>query len=83
MILYAHHRGHRIGVFTTLMGMNCADIDLIEKIPFYSFSVHFPTDEGLEKIGIDDIYLNSLNRLLESNIRASFILHSKSIHSKL
>jgi sulfatase maturation enzyme AslB (radical SAM superfamily) len=83
MILYAHHRGHRIGVFTTLIGVNYADIDLIENIPFYSFSVHFPTDEGLEKIRIDDIYFKTLNRLLESSIRASFILHGNNIHSKL
>ena len=52
MLLYAHNKGHKICVFTTLIGMKLSDLDLIESVPFGFFQVHLPSDLGHQKIQI-------------------------------
>lgn len=83
MILYAHKRGYKIVVATTLVGMSLSDIDLIESIPFEGFWVHLPSDEGYEKIRVDKNYLKLLNKLSESNIKVKYHFHGKNPHPKV
>jgi hypothetical protein len=77
MILYAHKKGHAICVFTTLVGMNVSDIDLMESVPFGFFKIHLPSDAGLENIRTTDNYLNVLDKILRSNINALFHCHGR------
>jgi hypothetical protein len=72
MVLYAHEKGHKISVFTTLVGMKPSDIELLEPIPFEGFFVHLPTEQGLEKIRVDDEYLKILERLSKSKIKVRY-----------
>lgn len=60
MLLYAFARGHRIAVYTTLVGMKSGDVALIERIPFITFLVHLPDADGLMKVRVDDNYLERL-----------------------
>lgn len=83
MILYAHEKGHRISVDTTLMGIGVSDIDLLEWIPFGYFCVHLPCDEGYEKIEVDENYLKVLNKIATSKIRAIYHYHGDNVYSKL
>jgi len=68
MLLYAHKKGHRISVFTTLVGMNEEDIEQFKHIPFTKFSIHLPDGQKYAKIGISEKYLTVLKKLCSSNI---------------
>lgn len=83
MILYARQRGHRISVSTTLAGLNSADIDLLEQISLGGFGVHLPSTEGLEKINIDEKYLEMLTRILESKLPAYFFAHTENVDPRV
>lgn len=83
MLLYAHKRGHRVFVNTTLVGMNISDISALETIPFRYFHVHLPSEEGYENIEIDDTYLSVLDNLIRSEIEVTYIIHTKNINSKI
>lgn len=83
MLLYAHERGYKILVNTTLVGMKISDIDLIASVPFKGFYVHLPCAEGYEKIEVDENYLNVLKRMLRSNIKAEYHILGKILHPKL
>ena len=84
MLLYAHARGHDIHVSTTMVRLNMSDIDAIEGIPFQSFRVHVAAgDEGLEKIPVDDHYVEKLVRLKESRINTIFHHHGTRPHDKV
>lgn len=84
MLLYAHERGHKIGTFTTLMGMNSRDIDLIEGIPFKNFYVHLPSENSeSENIEINEHYLQVLNKISKSSIKAKYIVMGGKLHPRL
>jgi sulfatase maturation enzyme AslB (radical SAM superfamily) len=84
MVLYAHQRGHALMVYTTLMGMNLSDFELLETVPFKVFDIHLPSLEaGHQNIIVDDHYLRLLNIFLKSRIPISFRYHGKSVHPKL
>jgi len=77
MILYAHKKGHKISVFSTLIGMTLSDIDLLEFVPFGFFQIHLPSDFEHEKIRVNDDYLAVLDKISKSNINALFHCHGK------
>ena len=77
MILYAHKKGHKICVFTSLTGMRLSDIDLIESVPFGFFRIHLPNDLEHEKLRVNDYYLAVLDKISKSNINTSFHCHGK------
>ncbi len=83
MLLYAHKKGRKISVTTTLVGLKSADIDLIESIPFGFFKVHLPSDIGNEKILVNDDYLSVLDKVLKSNITTSYHCHAKNTDLKV
>lgn len=74
MLLYAHQKGHKVGAFTTLIGMTPADLDLIESIPFVVFSAHLPSSEGFENIIVNEDYLKLLTKVARSRIRPSYVV---------
>jgi len=69
MLIYAHEKGHKIIVYTTLIGMQPKDVELIKNIPFKIFKVHLPDTESHSRIQIDETYLKTLKKLTESNIQ--------------
>jgi radical SAM protein with 4Fe4S-binding SPASM domain len=83
MLLYAHKKGHRISVFTTLVGMNLSDIDLLEPIPFNFFRIHIPSKEGFERINVDGEYLRLLSKISRSNINVKYHYHGETVNSNM
>ncbi len=77
MILHAHNKGHKLCVFTTLVGMTLPDINIIESIPFGFFRIHLPSDSMSEKKWVNDNYLRVLDNLSKSKINTSFHCHGK------
>lgn len=80
MLLYAHQKGHKILVYTTLIGMNLSDIEIFEPIPFLDFYVHLPFEEiGREKEASGD-YLKLLKKISRSRIKnLTFRIHRKEV----
>ena len=86
MILYAHERGHKILINSTLVGMTKSDIDRLELIPlFKEFNVHLPSATYFENIGknsvsaksktgkdISEKYLELLDYIINANNRLWF-----------
>jgi len=65
MLLYAYERGHRIGVYTTLVGMKLEDIEKIKHVKFEIFDIHLPDAQNYAKIAINKNYLEVLKKALE------------------
>lgn len=83
MLLYAYEKGHKIKLFTTLVGMALSDIDLLAIVPFQEFVVHLPSGEGYEKIKVDKDYLKVLGKLSKSNIKVEYLLLGETLHPKV
>lgn len=83
MLLYAHAKGHKISVSTTLVGMELSDVDLMAPISFKDFAVHLPSHEGYEIINIDENYLQLLKKILKSKIGIGLHIHGKAVHPAL
>ncbi len=70
MLLYAHKNQFDIKVFTTLVGMDNSDIEIIKKIPFGKFEVHLPSKEHLEKnLHHDKNYIEKVELLQNNKIK--------------
>lgn len=89
MVFYANEKGHRINVYTTLVGMSEADVEALEKIPFKRFWVHLPSRNGEEKISIDASFLKVLERIhkfldaKKDSIEVSFHFRGVDAHPKI
>ncbi len=83
MLLYSHQKGHKIRVYTTLLGMRQADIDLIKTVPFDTFKVHLPSCEGYEHIKVDNNYIDVLKRISESGIKIEYRIHGKAADNEV
>jgi hypothetical protein len=73
MVLYAQSKGHVISIFTTAIGMNKKDVDLIKTIPFATgidrgFTLHLPDKEGYANHPITKKYIEVLEYIRDSNI---------------
>lgn len=65
MLLLAHSRGYKIGVYTTTVGMMFDDIDKIKRLPFIHFCLHLPDDAGVMRVKVDESYLNVLRHAMQ------------------
>ncbi|MBN1223413.1 MAG: SPASM domain-containing protein [Candidatus Aminicenantes bacterium] len=77
MLLYAHRRGHKIVVHTTLIGMNVEDVVGIESVPFRNFVVHLPSERRHDGLLGGKDYLKVLEKISESRIRPKFVAHGR------
>ena len=57
MIVYAHSRGYKISLLTTIVGMSKEDYEKIKDIPFDSFVLHIPDEELKSKISFNNEYM--------------------------
>ena len=83
MVQYAFHRGHKIKIYTTLIGMKETDIMILEKIPFKSFCVHLPSNDTSNTIPVNKKYMHILEKIMNSRIKPGFIVIGKEQHKKL
>ena len=54
MVLYAHSKGFRMTMYTTLVGMTKEDFERVSHISFELFVLHIPDKGENTKINIDD-----------------------------
>jgi hypothetical protein len=84
MLIYAHEKGHKIRVRTTLRGMGEEDIFQLEKVPFLEFSVHVPSTEAGMSMDVAEKYFNLFEKIASSGIRhLAFHAHGKTIEPAL
>jgi sulfatase maturation enzyme AslB (radical SAM superfamily) len=82
MVVYAHKTGHKIQVFTTLVGMTANDIEVIKTIPFENFIVHLPDADGKTHIQVDSHYREVMAKAAQCLPNAYFIYYDN-IHTEL
>jgi hypothetical protein len=76
MVLYADQKGHKIAVFTTLVGMDLSDMASLKSVLFKGFYIHLPSAEGYEKILLDENYFKLLRAVSNSGIdKISYHVH--------
>jgi len=83
MLFYAHKKGHKIKVFTTLIGMSSVDVELLSTIPLEYFCVHLPSEGNLESIMADESYLVNLCKLCKSSISVDFLFKGEKLNPKV
>ena len=70
MISYCLDKGHKICVYSTLVGSKKEDLDLLNTINFdskYKLVVHLPDDENNFKAKVNDEYIENLKYFLNLN----------------
>ena len=77
MLLYAVEQGYKVGIFTTLVGMQEKDLDIIEKLDINQLVIHIPDTSNNTNIVIDENYKTLLKRAVELKgvINKSFSCH--------
>jgi hypothetical protein len=81
MVVHSHEKGHKIRVFTTLVGMTLNDIEIIKKIPFELFIVHLPDSDGKTNIKVNENYKEIISKAVKC-LKAVYIYYD-SIHSQI
>lgn len=82
MVVYSHKKGHKIQIFTTLVGMTLNDIEIIKKIPFELFIVHLPDSGSKTNIEVNDNYKEIITKATECLPNATYIYYD-TIHAEL
>jgi radical SAM protein with 4Fe4S-binding SPASM domain len=81
MALYADSRGHKISIFTTLVGMCFEDVGKMAKIQKLNFiSVHLPSQDQYENIRVNDEYQMVLKNIDQSKLPLSYHYHGTNLH---
>ena len=80
MLIYAHERGHKVHIFTSLVGMSNEDYNLIKHIPFETFVLHIPDEEGNSGFCITDSYLQLFDRIMNDVKSGCFRIDGFSCH---
>lgn len=84
MLSYVAEKGHPIAVYTTLVGMNFKDVDIIIKYNYEDFVIHVPDCAGNTKIPITDEYIEILKKLLSAKqCGGRQVISGISCHGKL
>jgi len=78
MVKWAFDKGHRIYVSTSLVGMTIRDIELLETLNLYSLVVHLPSNDGSDKIKVDEKYSEVLYKIFTSPIN-NIVYHIRGI----
>lgn len=66
MIKYTVEQGHKVNIFTTLLGLDDSKFEQLKKIHFEEFVVHVPDEEGYSTIPINDDYKKRLSELVHT-----------------
>lgn len=71
MLVYASEKGHKISLYTTIVGMTHKDFEKIKDIKFDRFVLHIPDKENRSKFEITDEYIELL-KLVNEKINIDF-----------
>jgi radical SAM protein with 4Fe4S-binding SPASM domain len=80
MVRYAHATGHKLRIYTSIVGIKPSDVEELKSISFRTFVVHLPSSQRYEKITVDDGYLATLRCLERSGMVTSWLCHSNTVH---
>jgi hypothetical protein len=70
MLRLAVRLGHPVSMYSTLVGMRLADVDLLETIEFEDLVIHVPDTEGNSPIAVTAEYLALLEAVVGSEVHA-------------
>lgn len=73
MILYAYHRGYKLYMNTTAVGMTMGDIDHLKMVKFERIVLHLPDAEGNTRIPTTDEHLKLVIHLKETIPTSNFL----------
>ena len=82
MVLYAYENGYTIEVFTTLVGMNQEDVEILKQVKYKVFHLHLPDEKNIAKIAVNNDYLNVFKKIL-SDISDVTGMSMGNLHTKI
>lgn len=65
MVEYAVSKGHKVWIYTTLVGMSFLDIERLNSLDIEQLVIHLPDKSGYADIPIDDDYLTKLKKITQ------------------
>lgn len=80
MVLYAYNKGHKIHIFSTLVGMKLEDYIAIKSIVIENFVIHIPDNEGNSKFLLDNAYLALLDTVINDIVHGIIKVKCFSCH---
>lgn len=86
MIIHAYEKGHKIGLLTTLIGLNLEQYIRISEIPFYVFVIHLPDDQGKTRLNMTPEYLELLKYIVKNHKPKGlfvYIHHAGNLHKNI
>ena len=81
MIHYACENNSKIALFTTLQSSARHDMEKLKDVPFLSFVVHVPDEEGNSKFDITEEYIQTLTYTVENFTISSLSCHGTIHHA--
>jgi len=82
MVLHAYENGYTIEVFTTLVGMNQEDVEILKQVKYKVFHLHLPDEKNIAKIAVNNDYLNVFKKIL-SDISDVTGMSMGNLHTKI
>ena len=82
MVLHAYENGYTIEVFTTLVGMNQEDVEILKQVKYKVFHLHLPDEKNIAKIAVNNDYLNVFKKIL-SDIPGVTGMSMGNMHQKI
>ncbi len=67
MLLYAQEKGHKIAVYTTLVGMYYDDFEKIKDLQYEVFNIHLPDERNNSHIPVTEEYLLLLEKFIKTS----------------
>lgn len=83
MVQYAYESGFEVVIYTTLVGMEMADIERLAAIPFKHFEVHLPDAGYLTQIAVNEEYLQKLQKIVASGISGLTFMTIGNLHPQV
>ena len=80
MLKYAYEKGHRIHIFTTLVGMKQDDYETIRGMDIATFVLHIPDRESNSGFVIDSQYLDLFSQVIRDTSSGRFRIDRFSCH---
>jgi len=83
LVLAACGRGHRVAIFTTLVGMTIEDVQKLETASIGALVIHLPADDASMRVDVGPAYLAVLGRLLHGSLPVRTKFHGARLHPRV
>lgn len=77
MVMTAVDFGYRVGVYSTLSGLQPEHVDSLSTVPFLHFCIHLPDSDGRMKLQITPDYLRTLELCAKHIPNRNFVVYGK------